>query len=70
MFYRAIFDTNECEHFVEKLETRIRIHDKDIEKLCSAHHQGFIESIRDLLELKGLANKLHVCTYYFTFYFQ
>ena len=57
---RAIFDTNECEKFVEKLESRIRLHDRDIEKLCSAHHQGFIESIRDLLELKSIANKLHV----------
>lgn len=57
--FRAIFDTNECEDFAEKLETRIHVHDRDIEKLCSAHHQGFIESIKDLLELKGLANKIH-----------
>nr|CAG4650760.1 EOG090X01NK [Simocephalus serrulatus]SVE94087.1 EOG090X01NK [Simocephalus serrulatus] len=57
--FRAIFDTDECDAFAEKLESRIRSHDKDIEKLCSAHHQGFIESIRDLLELKGLANRIH-----------
>ena len=57
---RAIFDTDECENFTEKLETRIHVHDRDIEKLCSAHHQGFIESIKDLLELKGLANKINV----------
>ena len=56
----AIFDTDECDAFADKLETRIRSHDRDIEKLCSAHHQGFIESIKDLLELKGLANRIHV----------
>nr|SVE85342.1 EOG090X01NK [Daphnia pulicaria] len=55
----AIFDTDECDAFADKLESRIRSHDRDIEKLCSAHHQGFIESIRDLLELKGLANRIH-----------
>nr|CAG4646059.1 EOG090X01NK [Macrothrix elegans] len=57
--FRAIFDTEESDAFADKLESRIRSHDKEIEKLCSAHHQGFIESIRDLLELKGLANKIH-----------
>ncbi|KAI9553349.1 hypothetical protein GHT06_021247 [Daphnia sinensis] len=57
--FRAIFDTDECDAFADKLDSRIRSHDKDIEKLCSAHHQGFIESIRDLLELKGLANRIH-----------
>jgi len=57
--FRAIFDTDECEHFAQKLETRIHVHDRDIEKLCSAHHHGFIESIKDLLELKGLANKIN-----------
>ena len=59
-FCRAIFDTDECELFADKLETRIRAHDRDIEKLCSAHHHGFIESIHDLLQLAGLAKKLHV----------
>lgn len=57
--FRAIFDTDECEDFADKLDSRIHVHDREIEKLCSAHHQGFIESIRDLLELKGLANKIH-----------
>nr|CAG4640652.1 EOG090X01NK [Eulimnadia texana] len=57
--FRAIYETDEHEKFVEKLESRIRLHDRDIERLCSAHHHGFIESIRDLLELKGLAQKLH-----------
>jgi hypothetical protein len=56
----AIFDTDECDAFADKLESRIHSHDRDIEKLCSAHHQGFIESIKDLLELKGLANRIHV----------
>lgn len=63
----AIFDTGECESFAEKLETRIHVHDRDIEKLCSAHHQGFIESIKDLLELKGLANKINVYSCYSIF---
>lgn len=34
------------------LERRIKLYDKDIEKLCSFHYQAFIEAIRDLLLLK------------------
>lgn len=67
-FNRAIFDTDECEDFADKLDSRIHVHDREIEKLCSAHHTGFIESIRDLLELKGLANKIHVGYHNFSYF--
>lgn len=50
---------------MDKLEDRIRVHDKDIERMCNYHYQGFIESVNELLKVRGEARKLKVfeCTY-------
>ena len=48
-----------------KLEERIRVHDKDIERMCNYHYQGFIESVNELLKVRGEARKLKV--FYFTY---
>ncbi|KAB0802458.1 hypothetical protein PPYR_04644 [Photinus pyralis] len=62
--FRAIYDNDEHAFFQEKLEQRIRYHDKDIERLCNVYYQGFIDSIRELLEVRSQAKKLNteVCT--------
>lgn len=62
--FRAIYDNEEHALFQEKLEQRIRYHDKDIERLCNVYYQGFIDSIRELLEVRSQAKKLNteVCT--------
>jgi len=44
----------------DKLEQIIRTHDRDIEKLCNAHYQGFIDSIRELLLVRSEAQDLKV----------
>ena len=48
---------------MDRLDARIKNHDKDIEKMCNHHYQGFIDSIRELLEVRSQANKLKVCTF-------
>lgn len=57
---RAIYDNNEHVQFQDKLQQRICNHDKDIERLCNVYYQGFIDSVRELLEVRSQAKKLNV----------
>ncbi|KAK9754889.1 Exocyst complex subunit Sec15-like [Popillia japonica] len=58
--FRAIYDNNEHISFRDKLDQRIKHHDKDIERLCNVSYQGFIEAIRELLEVRSQAKKLNI----------
>ena len=58
--YRAIYDNHEHHKFMEKLDERIKSHDKEIEKMCNHHYQGFIDSIRELLKVRTQAQQLNV----------
>lgn len=44
----------------DQLEQIIKTYDRDIEKLCNAHYQGFIDSIRELLLVRSEAQDLKV----------
>lgn len=57
---RAIYDGDEHQKFMECLDARIKSHDKDIERMCNFHYQGFIDSIRELLQVRTQAKKLNV----------
>lgn len=57
--FRSIYESDEHDKFMESLSARIKTHDKDIEKMCNYHYQGFIESIRELLQLKTQVHKLN-----------
>ena len=56
--FRGVYESGQHEMFLERLEERIKKHDKDIEKMCSHHYQGFIESVRDLLRVRSQATQL------------
>ncbi|XP_023610678.1 exocyst complex component 6 isoform X1 [Myotis lucifugus] len=45
---------------MEKLDNCIRNHDKEIEKMCNFHHQGFVDAITELLKVRTDAEKLKV----------
>jgi len=45
---------------MEKLDARIRNHDREIEKMCNFHHQGFVDAITELLKVRSDAEKLMV----------
>lgn len=55
-----MYDGQEHGLFMEKLEGRIRNHDREIEKMCNHHFQGFVDSITELLKVRGEAQKLKV----------
>ncbi|KAL0119432.1 hypothetical protein PUN28_007730 [Cardiocondyla obscurior] len=59
LVFRAIYDGHEHQKFMEKLEDRIKAHDKDIERMCNHHYQGFIDSIRELLQVRSQAQQLN-----------
>lgn len=58
--HRSVYDGQEHGLFMEKLEGRIRNHDREIEKMCNHHFQGFVDSITELLKVRGEAQKLKV----------
>jgi hypothetical protein len=37
---RGVYESGEHQLFLERLEERIKKHDRDIEKMCSHHYQG------------------------------
>lgn len=45
---------------MEKLDARIRNHDREIEKMCNFHYQGFVDSITEFLKVRAEAQKLKV----------
>lgn len=55
-----MYDGQEHGLFMEKLDARIRNHDREIEKMCNHHFQGFVDSITELLKVRGEAQKLKV----------
>ncbi|XP_061665690.1 exocyst complex component 6 isoform X2 [Syngnathoides biaculeatus] len=57
---RSIYDDQPKAHmrFMEKLDARIRNHDREIEKMCNFHHQGFVDAITELLKVRTDAEKL------------
>ncbi|XP_029600419.1 exocyst complex component 6B-like [Salmo trutta] len=55
---RSVYDGQEHGLFMLKLDGRIRNHDRDIEKMCNHHFQGFVDSITELLKVRGEAQKL------------
>uniref|UniRef100_A0AAR2IPM5 Exocyst complex component n=1 Tax=Pygocentrus nattereri TaxID=42514 RepID=A0AAR2IPM5_PYGNA len=59
---RSVYDGQEHGLFMEKLEGRIRNHDREIEKMCNHHFQGFVDSITELLKVRGEAQKLKLLT--------
>lgn len=44
---------------MEKLDERVKSHDKDIERMCNHHYQGFIDSIRELLQVRTQVQQLN-----------
>lgn len=50
---------------MEKLDDCIKAHDKDIERMCNHHYQGFIDSIRELLQVRSQAQQLNVSFIFF-----
>ena len=59
---RAVYEGEEVEAFQNSLANRIKVHEKDIERMCNKNYQGFIESVSELLKVKADAGKIKVHT--------
>ncbi|VDN08177.1 unnamed protein product [Thelazia callipaeda] len=51
----AIYDCGDVHKFACALEHRIHHYDKSIQRICSYHYQGYIDSMKQLLQLKRLS---------------
>ncbi|CAL8105679.1 unnamed protein product [Orchesella dallaii] len=60
LIFRSVIEDGKDQKFLEHLEKRIRGHDNDIKKLCSAHYQGFVDSIMELENVRSEAQDLKV----------
>lgn len=60
IIFRAIYECEDHTTFMEHLEKRIKYHDKEIERMCNNYYQGFIDSIRDLQQVRTQAKTLNV----------
>uniref|UniRef100_A0A6M2DPL4 Exocyst complex component n=1 Tax=Xenopsylla cheopis TaxID=163159 RepID=A0A6M2DPL4_XENCH len=58
--FRSIYEGDGHQSLMEQLESRIKSHDKEIERMCSQYYQGFIESIRELLQVRTQSQRLNV----------
>lgn len=56
--FRGVYETGEHEQFLERLDERIKKYDREIERMCSHHYQGFIDSVHDLLRVGKDASRL------------
>lgn len=67
LFNRSVYDDQPNAHqkFMEKLDACIRNHDREIEKMCNFHHQGFVDAITELLKVRADAEKLKVRNKFF-----
>nr|XP_034959612.1 exocyst complex component 6B isoform X4 [Zootoca vivipara] len=55
---RSVYDGEQHGRFMEKLDARIRNHDREIEKMCNFHYQGFVDAITEFLKVRAEAQKL------------
>lgn len=60
LYFRAIYECDDPLKFMNQLEQRIKHHDKEIERMCNNYYQGFIDSIRDLQQVRNQAKNLNV----------
>ncbi|CAO1382786.1 unnamed protein product [Diamesa serratosioi] len=58
--FRSILQSDtKSEVLAEQLEKRIVYHDKEIERICNSYYQGFIESIKELLQVRKQTKTLN-----------
>jgi len=61
LLFRSVYEGNDHQKFLERLDSRIKQYDRDIERMCNFHYQGFIESITELINVRNDVERLKVC---------
>jgi exocyst complex component 6 len=57
--FRSILESENTANISKEIDLRIRSHDKDIERICNLYYQGFIDSIRELLQVRSQSKNLN-----------
>jgi len=57
---RSVYDNDVEKQFLSRLDERIKTHDREIERMCNYHYQGFVESVNELIKVRSDARTLKV----------
>ena len=49
LFFRNVYENNQKDEFMKRLEERIKNYDVEIEQLCNANYKSFVETFTELL---------------------
>ena len=58
--HRSVYENNSEADFLKKLRDHSIGHEKEIERMCNFHYQGFVESVNELIRVRSDANRLKV----------
>ena len=59
-FFRSVYEDDGQTVFIEKLDEHSKSHEKEIERMCNFHYQGFVEAVNELIRVRSDANMLKV----------
>lgn len=60
-YCRSVYEDDSQSDFLKKLDEHSKDHEKEIERMCNFHYQGFVESVSELIRVRTDANQLKVC---------
>ena len=63
--YRSVYDNDAEKQFLSRLDERIKTHDREIERMCNYHYQGFVESVNELIKVRSDARTLKASRFTF-----
>ena len=63
-YCRSVYEDDSQSDFLKKLDEHSKDHEKEIERMCNFHYQGFVESVSELIRVRTDANQLKVCRIY------
>ncbi|XP_065649617.1 exocyst complex component 6B isoform X3 [Hydra vulgaris] len=57
---RSVYEDDSQLVFLQKLDDRSKLLEKEIERMCSFHYQGFVESVNELIRVRTEASRLKI----------
>ena len=55
---RSVYEDDGHTTFIEKLDQHSQTHEKEIERMCNFHYQGFVEAVNELIRVRSDADIL------------
>lgn len=57
---RSVYEDDGQGEFLRKLDDHSKSHEKEIERMCNFHYQGFVESVSELIRVRSDAKMLKI----------